>query len=97
MFLKSNVNMKSLNSSLVKASDMVQEVCAGPIYPEQFLAIFLSNSGVNYWYKFSKNSENMKSLNRSLVKASDIMPEVCVVSIYSELFLAIFLSNSGVN
>ena len=39
--------MENLNSSLVKASDMVPEVCVGPIYPELFLAIFLSNSGVN--------------------------------------------------
>ena len=89
--------MKSLNSSLVKASDMVPEVCVGPIYPEQFLAIFLSNSGLNQWYKFLKSNENMKSLNSSLVKASDMVPEVCAGPIYPEQFLAIFLSNSGVN
>ena len=89
--------MKSLNSSLVKASDMIPEVCVGPIYAEQLLAIFLSNSRLNWWYKFLKSNENKRNLNSSLVKASDMIPEVCVVSIYSELFLEIFLSNSGVN
>ena len=39
--------MKNLNSSLVKASDMVPELYVGPISAELFLAIFLSNSGVN--------------------------------------------------
>ena len=39
--------MKNLNSSLVKASDMLSEVCVGPISVELFLAIFLSNSGLN--------------------------------------------------
>ena len=39
--------MNNFNSSLVKASDMVPEVCVGPIYPELFLAIFLSNSVLN--------------------------------------------------
>ena len=39
--------MKNLNSSLVKASDMVPEPYVGRISAELFLAIFLSNSGVN--------------------------------------------------
>ena len=41
--------MKNLNSSSVKASDMVPEVYIGPIlsYAELFLAIFLFNSEVN--------------------------------------------------
>ena len=70
--------MKSLNSSLVKASDMVPEVFAGPIYPEQFMAIFVSNSRVNQRYKFLKSNEDMQSLNSSLVKASDMVPEECL-------------------
>ena len=39
--------MKNLNSSSVKASDMIPEVYVGPISADLFLAIFLSNSGVN--------------------------------------------------
>ena len=38
--------MENLNSSSVKASDMVPDVYVGPISEELFLAIFLSNSGV---------------------------------------------------
>ena len=39
--------MENLNSSSVKASDMVPGVYVGPIFAELFLAIFLSNSAVN--------------------------------------------------
>ena len=46
------------------------------IAAELFLAIFLSNYGVNQLYKCLKNNENTKNLNSSLVKASDMVPEV---------------------
>ena len=88
---------QGLNSSSVKASDMVPELYVGLISAELFLANFLSYSGVNKWYKCLKSNENMENLNSSSVKASDMVPGVYVGPIFAELFLAIFLSNYGVN
>ena len=48
-------------SSSVKANDMVPELYVGTISVELFLAIFLSNSGVNSLYKCLKSNESIKT------------------------------------
>ena len=45
--LKKQLKYQDLNSSSDKASEMVPELYVGPIFAELFLAIFLSNYGVN--------------------------------------------------
>ena len=75
---------------------MVPELYVSKISAELFLAIFLSNSGVNSLYKCLKSNENMKNLNSSSVKASDMVLEECAMTILENYSWQFILCNSGV-
>ena len=47
-------------------------------FEEPFVAIYLSNSGVNLWYKCLKSNAKMKNLNSLWFKDSNMVPELYV-------------------